>query len=154
MGEILIGIILLILSSVVYLQADAFPVSKYAVLGPGAFPKLIAIFMGVLSLLLILSKIKDVFNKESSFNFTTVLNRYKYPFFTLMFFLIYIKLMRYIGFRISTFSFIIATQWMLGPNKMKKLPIMLVIAIILSLGSYYFFQSYLTVVFPTGILFE
>ncbi|SRR6056297_631109 len=156
MGELIAGIIFLLLSIVIFIQTSQLPESQYDPLGPAGFPRLIVIFMGILAAALIIKKVRAKDFEKVEFNFKKLFKDYKLIFISLFNFLLYILLMRFIGFRISTFLFVFLTQYMIGPEEKsgKTYFIMTSIALFISLGAYYFFQSYLSVIFPPGIFFE
>lgn len=154
MGELIVGIFFLILSLIIFFQAGSLPVSSYEPLGPAGFPKIIVSAMGILSIFLIVKKLKTIDLNQAGLDFKKILKEYKLIFVTLFNFFIYILIMRYIGFRISTFIFVFTTQLLLGPRKERKYFIIGSVALVISLGSYYFFQNYLGVIFPTGLFFE
>ncbi len=154
MGELILGILFLILSIIIFLQAGNLPESSYEPLGPSGFPQIIVIVMGILSIFLIIKKLKNIDLSQARLNFKDIFIKYKLIFITLTNFAGYIFLMRLIGFRASTFIFVFLTQLLLGPRDEKKYLIIGSIALFISLGSYYFFQNYLGVIFPTGIFFE
>ena len=154
MGELIVGILFLILSIIIFFQAGSLPDSSYEPLGPAGFPRIIVLLMGILSFFLIVKKIRSIDFDKINLNFRTIYKKYKLIFVTLINFLFYILIMRFIGFRISTFLFVFITQLLLGPRDKKKYLLISIIALVISLGSYYFFQNYLGVIFPTGIFFE
>ena len=154
MGELIVGILFLILSIIIFFQAGSLPDSSYEPLGPAGFPRIIVLAMGILSIFLIIKKIKSIDFNQVNLNFKNILIQYKLIFVTLINFLFYIIIMRFIGFRISTFIFVFLTQLLLGPRKEKKYLLIVSIALAISLGSYYFFQNYLGVIFPSGLFFE
>jgi hypothetical protein len=154
MGELIVGIFFLILSIIIFFQTGSLPDSSYEPLGPAGFPKIIVLAMGILSVFLIVKKLKSMNLSQAGIDFKKLFKDYKLIIITLINFLFYILIMKYIGFRISTFIFVFITQLFLGPRKEKKYFLIISIAIVISLGSYYFFQNYLGVIFPAGIFFE
>lgn len=154
MGELIVGIFFLILSIIIFFQTGSLPDSSYEPLGPAGFPKIIVLAMGLLSILLIAKRLKSINLSQAGFDFKKIFKDYKLIIITLINFLFYILIMRYIGFRISTFIFVLITQLLLGPRKEIKYLLVISIALVISLGSYYFFQNYLGVIFPAGVFFE
>ncbi len=166
MGELIIVILFFILGLLVIISANTLPDIYFETLGPSIFPKIISFTIVFLTAFFIIEKIfilkKNKKNFRISFNFSNILsktnllflNKYKFVSITIINFFIYIILMKYFGFRISTFLFLLSTQWIIGPKKLKYLPIILIISIFISLGTFYFFQYFLNVHFPEGILFE
>lgn len=156
MGELVIGVLFLLLSIFIFWQTGRLSASRYDPLGAAGFPRLIVIFMGVLAVILIIKKLR-VFDKgDIKFEFKKIVKANRLVLLTLLNFLLYILFMRYIGFRIATFLFLFGTQYLIGPGaKTRKTYLTITaVAIFISLGSFYFFQNYLGVIFPTGLLFS
>src|SRR6056297_710637 len=106
MGELILGIIFFLLSLIIFFQAGSLPDSSYEPLGPAGFPRIIVLLMGILSFFLIVKKIRSIDFDKINLNFRTIYKKYKLIFVTLINFLFYILIMRFIGFRISTFLFV------------------------------------------------
>jgi putative tricarboxylic transport membrane protein len=158
MGELLIGIALLILSILVYAVSGDFPSFGEANLSAGSFPMIIVLLMGSLSIILIVSSWRSL-NHGKDADGKTRIERIKYHLiehkfvYTMMgFFFLYIMVMRYIGFRISTLAFIFGSSCLLSPRRKKDIIVAAVLALVITMGSYYFFQNVLNVRFPRGIL--
>lgn len=164
MGEVIIGIALLLLSVMVYIQSGAFiEAGIIDAVGAGFFPRIIAVPMGLLAVSLLVIKTKELIQRETkdkrcfravvSDFFEKILYRYRYVFIATTAFSLYVVLMNYFGFRLTTFLFIFITGWLIGPKKKKNaLPIALV-AVVVTFGTHYFFQNFLYVRFPRGIFF-
>jgi len=160
-GELIIAILFLFLSIVLFIQTGGLPNMFFSTLGPSIFPKILLIFMGILSTSLIITKvteftkIKDKKQLIETFELSKKrLSKYKLIFIIFLNFFIYIFSMKYIGFRISTFLFLFSTQWLIAQKEKRNLLMMILIAGIITFGSFYFFRYYLTVIFPKGVFFE
>ncbi len=156
MGELIIGILFLLLSIIIFWQTGKLSVSRYDPLGAAGFPRLIVIIMAILSVILIIKKLKTINLQSVKFNFKDIIKKNRLVVFTLFNFLVYILLMRYIGFRISTFLFLFGTQILIGPKVKTGITYFTIflVAIFISLGSFYFFENYLGVIFPSGLFFS
>lgn len=160
MGELLLGIVLIILSLVIYLKSGNLPNFNEGLLNAGSFPKLIAILLGILSLILVVSKVRQLLNQKlelSKMNLSDYLKEvyieYKLVFFALSSFFLYIFFIKYIGFILTTISFIIVTGLIIGPKKKKDLLLITAVAVTITLIVYFFFKNVLHVRFPTGLFF-
>lgn len=156
MGELVIGVLFLLLSIFIFWQTGKLSASRYDPLGAAGFPRLIVIFMGVLAVILIIKKLRVVDKEDIKLDFKKVIKNHRLVLITIFNFLLYILIMRYIGFRIATFLFLFITQYLVGPEaKTRKTYLTITaVALFISLGSFYFFQNYLGVIFPTGLLFS
>lgn len=158
MGEIIIGLALITLGIVIYLQGGNLPSLNEAVFNAGSFPRLIAGLLIFLSLILILSKIIElrkrkpaedsVSNKERMAAFY---GEYRLVILTMVVFFAYIFVLQFIGFVVSTILFIIGAAILIGYRKRKEVVTISLVAVILTLTIYFFFENVLYVRFPSGI---
>lgn len=155
MGELVISVIFIILSIFMYINSNGFTSNfSKGSLGAAGFPKLIAILIFILSIAYIFKYLKNKIQFSFKFDLKKLRDEYRFVFITLLLFLIYIVSMKFIGFIISTISYLLLSQWFLSDKKTKNLPIIIITTLFISLGTYYFFTSYLSVIFPVGIFFE
>ena len=115
-------------------------------IGPGFYPRIV---LGLSASVAILLVIFDLVRKEKA-KLGPAAN---YGMVLLVFavFGIYIALMPYVGFRISTFLFIAALQSLLEPPKgAKGWAVVLVTALITTVATYYLLDRYLSVQLPRG----
>lgn len=156
MGELVIGILFLLLSLIIFWQTGRLSASRYDPLGAAGFPRLIVIIMAVLAVILIIKKLKALDLKSTKLNIKTIIKKNRLVVLTLFNFLLYILVMRYLGFRISTFLFLFGTQMLIGPEDKtgKTYFTITAVSLFISIGSFYFFQNYLGVIFPTGLFFS
>jgi hypothetical protein len=121
--------------------------------GADGFPKIIAVAILVLA---VINLIRTLKKKKITFEFAKekFLEKYKPVLMILLMFAIYVFSMKYIGFIITTILFMFSTQWYLSDRSKKNIPKIIILTLFISLGAYFFFTSYLTVVFPAGIFFD
>lgn len=154
MGDLIISIFFVLLSSYMYISSLGF-ISKFdrGVVGADGFPKIIAIAMFILAVVNIIKILKL---KKIVFNFPKekILQKHKEVFVILLLFAIYVILMKRIGFLITSILFMISAQWYLSNKSKKNIPVIIVITLFISLGTYYFFTNYLNVIFPAGTIFN
>lgn len=161
MIEIGIYILLLLFNIVVLFKTFNFPEITWEPMGPGVFPQIIIVSLIILLSILIIKKIikrkaedKPIIKKTFSLkSINKLLKKYNEVWGTIFLFLAYIVSMKFIGFKFSTFGFLLITQWILSPKKKSLLPSMIIISLVISFGFSYFFESFLSVIFPRGIFF-
>lgn len=160
MGEIVIGIVLIVFCAIIFWKSGSFPEGNEAQLGAGSFPVLIASLLSLLALLLVILKAKELFQQKAERSKVDVKEylkgfyaEYKLVILTLLIFVIYIFLMQFIGFIVTTILFIIATGLLIGSRKKKDIMTVSIVAVAVTLTTYYFFENVLYVRFPTGIFF-
>ncbi len=157
MGQLLVGVLLLIVSSLIFIETGNLGMVSDGELGPGAFPRLISLIMGGLSLYLVIYQTIKIIKQQSlqkifSYNWKSVINQYQYSLLILINFILYVVLFDILGFQISTFLFVSITIWQLGPKAKKEIPRILIISAALGFAMFYLFQEILGVRFPSGIL--
>jgi hypothetical protein len=154
MGDIVISIFFIILSIYMYISSLGFKSGfTRGSVGADGFPKIIAVAILVLA---VINLIRTLKKKKISFEFSKekFLEKYKPVLMILLMFAIYVFSMKYIGFIITTILFMFSTQWYLSDRSKKNIPKIIILTLFISLGAYFFFTSYLTVVFPAGIFFD
>jgi hypothetical protein len=141
----IISIILLVFSIFVWLGANEFPASNGQGLGPDFFPKVTAIILGVLATILFFKK-ED--SEESIFSFP----RSAVPLFVsgLIALVLYVIMIEFIGFTISTIFLTFSWMWLMGIRKWITL---IVASILISVGIAAVFEFLLFVPIPHGILY-
>lgn len=141
----IISIILLVFSIFVWLGANEFPASNGQGLGPDFFPKATAIILGVLATMLFFKK-EDT--EERVFSFT----RSAAPLFVggILALGIYVLMIDFIGFTISTIFLTCTWMWLMGIRKWLTL---IIASILISVGIAAVFEYLLFVPIPHGILY-
>ena len=160
MGEIVIGIFLILLSVLIYFNSGDFPQLNETHLDPGSYPKLIAALLFLLSLILIIKqtvtlvKAKEFGFKDGFKNFMLKQwHEYKLVIYMLVVLGLYIFLLNILGFIVSTIIFIIAAGLLIGPIKKKNVITISIVSFVMTFGVYFFFENVLYVRFPNGIFF-
>ncbi len=160
MGELLIGIFLIIFCIIIILQAGDLPSFNEAVLNAGSFPRFIAALLATLCLILVVSKAIELSKQKAEMAkidlkeyFLQVFKEYKLVFFALISLFLYIFLMQFTGFILTTIIFIITTGLIIGPKKKKNILTISIVSVIITFSTYLFFQNVLHVRFPTGLFF-
>lgn len=158
MGEIIIGLVLIGLSLVIYIQGGNLPSLNEAFFNAGSFPRMIAAVLILLSIILILSKLNELRKKKpaedkvsSKERLAAFYTEYKLVILTTAVFFVYIFLLQFIGFVVSTILFIIGAAILIGYRKRKEVVTISAVAVILTLTIYFFFENVLYVRFPSGI---
>ena len=141
----IISVILLVFSIFVWLGANQFPASNGQGLGPDFFPKITAIILGILATILFFKKEE---NEESVFTFP----RSAVPLFVggLITLVLYVFLIEFIGFTISTVLLTFSWMWLMGIRKWVTL---IAASILISVGIGAVFEFLLSVPIPHGILY-
>ncbi|MFD1037301.1 tripartite tricarboxylate transporter TctB family protein [Virgibacillus byunsanensis] len=160
MGEILIGILLIFFSALIYFNSGDFPQLNETHLDPGSYPKLIALLLILLSLVMIIKKTVQLLQSKT-ISFDTGMKdfvkkqwkEYHLVVYTLVILALYIFLLNVLGFIISSIAFIIAAGLLIGPRKKKDVMVISLISFVITFGVYLFFENVLYVRFPNGILF-
>lgn len=156
MGELLIGIGLILLSILIYVISGDLPSINESQLDAGSFPQFIAILLALLSLMLILSKARVLIGQKKLFSVTKlkeIFAEHKLVIITLGLLLAYIMFIQIIGFIIASILFIIVTAVLIGPKTKKDMIIISGFAVVFTLSFYFLFETVLKVRFPSGILF-
>ncbi|WP_157886476.1 tripartite tricarboxylate transporter TctB family protein [Planococcus versutus] len=158
MGEILIGLALIVLCIIIYVQGGNLPSLNEAYFSAGSFPRLIAALLILLSAILIISKMNELRKKKPTEDKISTQKQlaafymeYRLVVLTTVVFFVYIFLLQFIGFVVSTILFIIGAAILIGYRKGKEVLTVSAVAVILTLSMYFFFENVLHVRFPSGI---
>lgn len=158
MGEIIIGLALIGLGLIIYVQGGNLPSLNEAFFNAGSFPRLIAGLLIFLSIILVLSKANELRKRKPTEDkvsnkdrLTAFYGEYKLVILISAVFFVYIFLLQFIGFVISTILFIIGSAILIGYRKRKEVLTISTVAVILTLTIYFFFENVLYVRFPSGI---
>lgn len=149
-----IGIILVIFSVFMYTQTFKFPPAMLGTLGAGFFPKILFTLLGLAGVGLIIGSLFQ--NKKRPLKtFSLKLAWQTHSLVILSFLLvgIYIVAMHYFGFLWATLGFMISLMWLLGPKKIRTLPLIMIISGGLTFVIYYTFLKLLQIFLPEGLAF-
>ncbi len=157
--------VMLLLVAFMYWHTYALPqAGKWDRLGPAAWPRMVLMVLGLLSLILLVTSLAagraqpsrqpkerpsgEGSTQESRSNRAKA--RLAVTIFALMF--AYILIIPKLGFVLSSIPFLVGCQWILSPRQTRLLPGMVVLAVALTLVVNYVFARYLGVYLPSGIL--
>ena len=142
------------------LQIGEFPQEGWDHIGPAAYPRLLLVSILILLGITLFNTIRKISIEQKSGNieisFKEVKNmllKYKKVIITLLLFAAYIYFMYFLGFRIATFTYLFISQWYLSSREKKDIPKILITSIIIAFGVSYFFEMFLGVIFPRGVIF-
>jgi putative tricarboxylic transport membrane protein len=119
--------------------------------GPGLLPFITGALLGLFGLILMFSSISKESGEEAEFNGQEILakGKWKSILFVLLVLFGYAFLLKILGFLITTFIFFFL---LFGLNEPKKWVMPLIFSGVTSGLSYLFFDTWLKVTFPRGIL--
>jgi putative tricarboxylic transport membrane protein len=115
-------------------------------IGPGYYPRIVLAVTAAFALALVVS---DLFTEKKpraseSLNYVLVVEMF-------VVFGLYVGALPYVGFRISTFFYVAATNALLdAPRSPKSGARVLLVALVTTVVVYYVFERYLTVLLPRG----
>lgn len=134
--------------------AGDLPASRWEPLGAGTFPRLV---LGTLALLAATALVRELrlWRRQGArlrFGLWPALVRSRLVVAVLAFFFVYVALLPQLGFALASFSFLLATQAVLGPKTPRALAIMVVVALGFSFGLNWLFAEAFNVFLPRGRL--
>ena len=156
--DIIAGILLLIVSIVVFVFSNKIPRLVITTIGPAFMPKLVAIGMGVFSCLLIVKSLQIPTvaqkNEKRQVGQTSLLDfvRLHIDLVTIALLFLYAIGIAVLGFLVSTIIYLFLHINLMGINKKQNLLVALVVSISISVGVYMLFSKVLYVMLPSGIL--
>jgi putative tricarboxylic transport membrane protein len=160
MGELFVAVMLLLMSILIFFQSGDFTHLNESQLGPGSYPQLIAILLGSLSLILIISQSRKLLKETSRASkdnlkagFQSFYTEYKLVLQMIVLLALYIFLIDVTGFLITTILFVVIAGLLIGPKEKKNLITLSIVSVVLTLSTYLFFQNVLHVRFPGGLFF-
>ena len=115
-------------------------------IGPGFYPRILLGIMVVLSAALVLS---DLLSRRRA---AAAPARYRLVLLAFAIFAAYVALMPVLGYRVATFLFVGALQATLEPPRGARWWLVLAVALVTTLATYYIFERYLSVLLPRGRL--
>jgi hypothetical protein len=145
--DAVIGAVCLIASLVMLGIAQGLPTPALVPIGPGFYPRIIFGVTALLSALLLLTGLRSgprAAGKPTS---------YRLVLLTFAIFIGYLFAMPLVGYRLATFVFVGTLQPVLEPPRSaRRWALVMVIALVTALGSFYVFEGYLSVLLPRGRL--
>jgi len=153
------GLICLVLSLILLYLTLGMPQSPLVPIGPDFYPRIVLGITAFLSALLIVIDVlsarrsTDDSGKVVSAPQAAVPKNYQLVVLTFIVFGLYVALLSWLGYRISTFLFVAMLQPLLErPRSLRGWVIVLVTAAATSLATFAVFEEYLQVLLPRGTL--
>ena len=146
------GLLVLAGCVVLYVLTYRIEGNPLVAIGPAFYPRLVFIVTGVLAALLVLSDVLGRLRRSSAAakaagprpNYVLVVA-------TFAVFVVYVVLMPYVGFRISTFAFVLTMRVLLDwPEKTTGWIAAVALAAGTTLVTWFVFEQYLAVLLPRG----
>jgi hypothetical protein len=157
--ELGLSIFLIILSIVIFWETLDLPPGTFDPVGSAGFPRLISVFIGVLSLVILTRAVRriSVGSKKASASKSqqtavppTFRPRYDLAlgFYALSLVLVSVLALKLISFAICTVLFLFTSIGMLTRFYYKRLPVVILIALVIGFGSQYIFTQVFVVDLP------
>jgi hypothetical protein len=130
-------------------KAGSLPASRWEPMSAGTFPQIIFFGIAILCSVAVISEIS-----KHGFPLTSLsvawgrLAALKAVIISLVIFIIYMMLMPIIGFIVSTFAYLIITQFYLAPKRPITVLTIIFVAITFSFGPYYLFSEVFNIYLP------
>lgn len=152
------SIILLIFSGVLYYYASTFPVreGRVRVLNAGFYPRLLAIVLAILALLLLISTIRkkpDGKESEKGKEFWTSRKSLILFFITFVMLVVYSFLLNILGFAAATLLFVLILVYNLSDKEKFKIRNIVLVSTGITTIIYLVFKVFINIPFPQGYLF-
>lgn len=150
-----IGLGLLAFGGWFYSNLGKIPANPLVPIGPTYYPRILLILIMLLSLPLVIQDVIFRHRRESEGrgSFRAWVERCQPTLTCFVVFTLYVVFLPVLGFLVSSVLFVTSLQWLLGPLRLRRLPIAMLTAVTASLLSYVVFEIYLRVLLPRGILF-
>ncbi len=126
------------------------------ILSTGFYPRLLAILLAVLSVIMVLESIhtsRKQGDKQAT-PFWKDLHAFLYFFLVIGVMVLYPLSMQLIGFALTSFLFILSLVWLLTEKQKRKLWVIVSVSLGISVIVYVVFKLILNIPFPMGILFS
>ena len=150
-----IGLGLLAFGGWLYSNLGKIPANPLVPIGPAYYPRILLILIVLLSLVLVIQEAISRHRRESKGrgSLRGQVERYQPTLTCFIVFTLYVVFLPVLGFLVSSVLFVTILQWLLGPLRLRRLPVSLLTGVAVSLISYVAFEIYLRVLLPRGILF-
>ena len=146
-----IGLALLLLCALLYWQAGLAPAPPFVSIGPAFYPRVVTVLLAVLAVWLIA---EDVLKKRRALNQKAgTHSSYGRVVLAFTVFLGYVIALGFLGYMTSTFFFVLALSWAIGPRSFGEVPKLVAVAAGTALVTYLVFEKYLYVFLPRGLFF-
>lgn len=153
-GDIIVGIVYAVLGIALIIAARMLPKSQVMDIGPDFMPTVVGTLILVLSIILLVQAVQEL-RKNPNKEVGEDESDYKRVLLSLILALLYVFLLKPVGFIICTLVYLFCQIYVLAPDshRTKKDMIMyLIIDVVFTLIVYYLFRIGFKIVLPAGIL--
>lgn len=150
--DALLGVIFIALAVVLYVGAAQLPPNLLGGMGPDFMPKVVAIGMGILGILQLVSGIRQPAAESSQGEDTEDGPEYWRVGLTVLCFGIYVFSMQAVGFLVCSAIYLFAQMMILSPREKRNPLRFAIIAVLFTVAAYFIFRNGLNVMLPRGIL--
>ena len=153
-GDIIVGIFYAVLGIALIVVARMLPKSQVMDIGPDFMPTVVGTLILVLSVILLVQSVREL-KKNPDKEYGKDESDYKRVLLSLILALLYVFLLKPVGFIICTLVYLFCQIYVLAPDshRTKKDMIMyLIIDVVFTLIVYYLFRIGFKIVLPAGIL--
>lgn len=155
-GDIVVSIFFMVLSAVIILLALQLPKSQVMDIGPDFMPIVISALSFILATILLIQSLRRFKDNAAELEGKTLEKcDYKRVILSIILVLVYVNIMKPVGFIISTFAYLVCQMYVLAPdeNRTKKdIVLLVVISVIFTLIVYFLFRYGFKILMPAGIL--
>jgi putative tricarboxylic transport membrane protein len=153
------GLVCLALSIGLFMLTFRLPPAAMIPIGPAFYPRVVILLFGLLSVILIVLDLRAMRGVRSGSTTVAATGtptagaqpNYRLVLATFVEFGLYIAVLPLIGFRLSTFLFVLALEVTLEwPRDARRWALAVVIGIATSAACYFVFENYLSVLLPRG----
>jgi putative tricarboxylic transport membrane protein len=146
------GLVCLALSIGLFMLTFGLPPAVMVPIGPAFYPRVVILLLGSLSAILIVLDLRAMRSGAAAVAATAGPEpNYRLVLATFVEFGLYIAVLPLIGFRISTFLFVLALEITLEwPRDTRRWVLTVAVAIATSIACYFVFENYLSVLLPRG----
>lgn len=153
-GDIIVGIVYVVLGIALIIAARMLPKSQVMDIGPDFMPTVVGTLILVLSIILLVQAVQEL-RKNPDKEVGKDESDYKRVLLSLILALLYVFLLKPIGFIICTLVYLFCQIYVLAPDShrtKKDMIIYLIIDVVFTLIVYYLFRIGFKIVLPAGIL--
>jgi putative tricarboxylic transport membrane protein len=146
------GLVCLALSIGLFMLTFGLPPAVMVPIGPAFYPRVVILLLGSLSAILIVLDLRATRSGAAAVAAAKgPAPNYRLVLATFVEFGLYIAVLPLIGFRISTFLFVLALEITLEwPRDTRRWVLTVAVAIATSIACYFVFENYLSVLLPRG----
>lgn len=154
-NDLAASLFFLIFSGGLYYSAGTFPTRDTGsrVLNPGFYPQFLAIILGILSLLLLISVLRNPDRKEEPQKFWKSAGSLLLFGVTLLLLILFPLLMELLGFAVTSFLFILILVFALAGQGQKRPLVLFSVSTGITVVIVLVFKVILEIPFPRGMLF-